>query len=347
MRRDHHGPQVSLRQAFASRSAGSRSFCSEAEATMPPLIFNPTKIFHIAAVVSKLLLVLGATAAMAFGTESGTTAFPNGGEDFLVAAMPPPGWYGIVYFNHYGAHRLVDDTGHMPLQSFDLAVDALTLRTDWVKPAAVLGADRWGTLVVLPLLDISLDLAPIPGVSLHSSRRGPADLTIGNGLHWTLKHFEMVNALDVVVPTGSFDQSSLVNPGRNQWVVRLNHMGTWTPQPSWEISYRLHWDDNFENADTHYHSGQTVYLNWAVGWKPTPTTTVGLAGFFLRQVTDDRQSGNIVVPAGNRLRVDGIGPVVKYIGPHGVMLTAKYFRDFAVRNHPQGEQFWFYVAFPF
>ena len=281
-----------------------------------------------------------------FATESGTTAFPNGGEDFLVAAMPPPGWYGIVYTNRYSADRVTDGAGHMSVQSFDLKVNALSLRLDWVKPVSVLGADRWGTLLVNPLLDLNLALSPAPGVSVKGAKRGLGDLTLGNGLHWTLPNFEMVNAVDVVAPTGSYRSTDLINPGQNRWVVRLNHMGTWRPTPQWDVSYRLHWDRNFNNTATDYHSGQTLYLNWAVGWKPQPPLTVGVAGYFLRQITDDRQGGRSVHADGNRVRVDGIGPCVKYFLPNHVILTVKYFREFNARNHSEGEQFWCYVAVP-
>jgi hypothetical protein len=64
---------------------------------------------------SLLLLVAGTALApmLACATENGTTAFPNGGEDFLVAAMPPPGWYGILYLNRYSAGQVMDDSGRM------------------------------------------------------------------------------------------------------------------------------------------------------------------------------------------------------------------------------------------
>ena len=168
----------------------------------------------------------------------------------------------------------------------------------------------------------------------------------GNGLHWTFRNFETVNALDVSVPSGTYAASALVNPGLNRWVFRLNHMGTWRPAPDWDISYRAMWDYNFKNPDTNYRSGQTVYLNWGIGWKPTTPMTLGLAGYFLRQITDDRQAGAIAGPGGNRARVDGIGPCVKYFLPNHVLLTVKYFREFNARNHPRGEQFWFEVAVP-
>jgi len=234
----------------------------------------------------------------------------------------------------------------MPLAGFDLRVNALVPRLDWVKPVSVLGADRWGTLFVVPMLDLDLALSPVPGVTVKGRKRGLGDLTIGNGLHWTFPTFDMVNAVDVVVPTGNYDAADFVNPGQNKWVFRLNHMGTWHPAPAWDVSYRLHWDYNFSNSATDYHSGQTVYLNWAIGWKPRPQMTVGLAGYYLRQVTDDRQAGHVVGPDGNRTRVDGIGPCVKYFLPNHVMLTAKYFREFNARNHPEGDQFWLQVTVP-
>lgn len=292
------------------------------------------------------LVILTCLPLTSLATEGGSTAFPNGGEDFLVAAMPPPGWYGLFYFNRYAADRLLDGNGRPAVPRFDLTVNALTPRLDWVKPVSVLGADRWGTLFIAPMLDIDLALSPAPGVSLKGSKRRFGDLTIGNGLHWTFRNFEMVNAIDVVIPTGSYDSASLVNAGQNHWAVRLNHMGTWRPAPAWDVSWRLHTDFNFENKATRYRSGQTAYLNWAAGWQPLPPLTVGVAGYFLRQLTDDRQAGRAVGPDGHRVRATGLGPAVKYFLPNHVMLTAKYFHEFDVRHHPKGDQFWFYVAVP-
>jgi hypothetical protein len=279
-------------------------------------------------------------------TESGTTAFPNGVEDFLVASMPPPGLYGTLYYNSYSADSLAGNDGDMALESFRLRVSAVTSRIDWVRPASVLGADRWGTLVLMPWVDLDLALSPAPGVVLRGSRSGLGDLTISYGLHWTFPNFEMVNAFDIGMPTGAYDASDLANPGLNRWVIRLNHMGTWRPAPDWEVSYRLLTDFNFRNPATDYLSGQTVYLNWAAGWKPSPAATLGLAGYFLRQLADDRQNGQVVGPDGNRVSVDGVGPCIKYILPSHVILTAKFFHEFDVRNHPVGNQLWLSVIVP-
>jgi hypothetical protein len=293
--------------------------------------------------IRAIAALAGLLPCAAFATEGGTTSFPNGGEDFLVAAMPPPGIYSIVYATRYSADRLAGPSGDLPLDRFRLRVNAITPRLDWVKPATWLGADRWGTLLILPYLDINLALSPAPGVQLAASRRGLGDLTFGNGLHWTLGDFQMVNAIDVVAPTGSYSASRLVNAGRNQWVGRANHMGTWLTA-HWDFSYRIHHDYNFENPDTGYRSGQTVYLNYAFGWKATPATTIGMTGYVLRQITDDH--GPDAPRDGNRLGSRGIGPALKHFFPGGVFVTAKYLREQSARNGPRGEQFWLYLGFP-
>lgn len=289
-------------------------------------------------------LALSFASVAAQATENGTTSFPSGNDDFLVAAMPPPGWYGIVYTNRYRADHLAGANGDVPLPRFDLRVNAAALRLDWVKPVTILGADRWGTLLVLPLVGVDVAVTGPDGTRTTASKSGQGDLTFGNGLHWTLGSYHAVLAVDVVFPTGRYAATDAANIGRNQYVVRLNHMGTWFPTEHWDISYRAHTDFNFRNRDTGYKSGQTAYLNFAAGWKPTPQATVGLTSYVLKQVTDDRLHGARVGPDGNRLAARGIGPGAKYFFPNGMFVTASWYKESGVRNAPRGNSLWVYVG---
>ena len=279
-------------------------------------------------------LVLAIASPGAGATENGTTSFPSGADDFLVAAMPPPGFYGMAYANGYRAR---DD-------AVDLTVSAAALRLDWVKPVTLFGADRWGTLLVVPLLDIDLAVQPAPGVALSDRRRGAGDLTIGNGLHWTFERYHAIAAIDVVAPTGAYDAGRLVNLGRNQWVLRLNQMGTWFPSEQWDVSYRLHMDINYRNNDTGYRSGRTAYLGLAVGWKPTPATTIGMSSYFLRQLSDDTLDGVRVGPDGNRLAVRAFGPAAKHFFANGAFVTVSYYKESGARHTTQGESLWIYAG---
>jgi len=68
----------------------------------------------------RLWLVAAALLPLTLGaTENGATTFPNGGEDFLVAAMPPPGTYGWLTYSRYDADRLAGNSRTVPPSSFD------------------------------------------------------------------------------------------------------------------------------------------------------------------------------------------------------------------------------------
>ena len=86
-----------------------------------------------------------------------------------------------------------------------------------------------------------------------------------------------------------------------------------------------------------------MYLNYALGWKPSPATTIGIVGYALAQVSDDHGAG---AGDGNRLRARGFGAALKHFFPNGVFVTAKYFREQDARNGPRGEHYWVYLGFP-
>ena len=55
--------------------------------------------------------VLG-TSLVAHATEGGVSMYPNGTENFMAGALPPPGLYGMVYANHYEATQVNDNSGN-------------------------------------------------------------------------------------------------------------------------------------------------------------------------------------------------------------------------------------------
>jgi hypothetical protein len=286
-----------------------------------------------------LAMTLAARPMQATGTEGGVTAFPPGGEEFGAATMPPPGWYGELMANRYRATKLKDDNGATLPMPFNLDVSALTTKLAWIKPAGVLGADNWGTLLIIPLLDVDVALSPAPGVHLHDRHRGLGDITFGNGLHWAWPQFQMVNAVDIAFPSGNYDKDRLANPGQNRGVFRVVHAATWTPMAAIEFSYRLNLDHHLRNSATDYRSGDLLNFNVALGWKPDPATSIGLAGYGYRQFNDDELHGQKI---GNRIRVNGLGVAARHFFPTGQFLDLKWYRESANRNAAEGNIVWIY-----
>jgi hypothetical protein len=292
-------------------------------------------------------LVLVALAAMptAWAMEFGKPSVNDSVDDFLLAAMPPPGTYGIVYLSRYTSNFLADNAGNSSVNNFKLTANAIIPRADWIRPTSILGADRIANAIVAPYLNVNVKLSPAPDVELSDSKSGFGDIAILSGLHWTIGNYQMLNGVDVICPTGSFDATRLVNLGLNHWTVRLNHFGTWAPQDQWEISYGLRYDYNFENQETHYTSGQMGYVEAAVAYLPTPDLRLGVIGVLIRQLNDD--SGPTAPRGGNKYSVNALGFGGNYALGHGVFVTAKYVDELAAKNAARGQLVEVYLAFPF
>ena len=85
----------------------------------------------------KLFIVLVAAAVLvgpavlagpAFATEGGGGAYPNGAEDFMAGALPPPGTYFKNYLLYYSASQFNDKNGNDLIPDFKLKAAAEVLR---------------------------------------------------------------------------------------------------------------------------------------------------------------------------------------------------------------------------
>jgi hypothetical protein len=132
---------------------------------------------------SLILLLIAPLHAPA--TEGGGTVYPGGNEDFMVGALPPPGFYFLNYFLYlnsgsYDDLRLPDGTkaknvfGTDP--DFNLNVEADVFRFVYVTPIKVFGAN-WGFHALLPVLNVDVD-AHLPIADLEDNIAGIGDLTI-------------------------------------------------------------------------------------------------------------------------------------------------------------------------
>lgn len=112
----------------------------------------------------------------------------------------------------------------------------------------------------------------------------------------------------------------------------------------WNADLKLMYDYNFRNKDTDYRSGQELHADYALGWGLGNGFVAGVGGYVYRQVSDDKQAGLTV--AGNRGRAMAIGPSLRYQNDKGWMITAKYERQFDVRNKASGAAFWIKTIIP-
>lgn len=276
----------------------------------------------------------------AFATEGGGSAYPNGAENYLAGAAPPPGTYLLAYTSYDHLNKLRDNSGNEIPVPFDVDVAAFVGRFIWIGETKLLGGNI-GFHGFLPLLDIN---AKVAGLSQHKS--GLADVIFGPFLTYhPSDKLHYVLAVDIHAPTGAYSKTDLINLGRNHWTAGPVAAITYTQPSGINADIKLHYEFNSENKDTHYRSGQEFHFDYALGWGFGNGWTAGVGGYVYRQTTDDEVSG-VTVPNA-RGSAMAIGPSIKYQSPTGFFLTAKFEQAYAVRNRPEGAALKVKMILPF
>lgn len=298
---------------------------------------NPTlaNLFRLAACVT-----LFGAANLSHATEGGGTSYPLGAENYMSGAMPPPGFYGQVFVNHYEADNLRGNDGRKLPVDFSVRANAIVPRLIWVSDYNLLGGSL-ALHAIVPLVDVKVQLN---GQSQHN--RGLGDVIFGPalGFHHNDK-FHSILAFDMIAPTGRYDKDDLANPGRNYWVFEPVYAMTYVDPAGLNADAKVMYDFNRKNPDTDYRSGQEFHVDYAVGWGFGNGWVAGLGGYYYRQTTDDRQDGERIED--NKGRSFAIGPSIKYSGEQGWFVTAKWSKETEVRNRAQGDAYWLKLTVPF
>jgi hypothetical protein len=151
--------------------------------------------------------------------------------------------------------------------------------------------------------------------------------------------FQFVD-LDVVAPTGEYKSSALVTAGSNVWSFNPFYSFTWLLTDRFETSWRLHYLWNSANNSpgpgygaSSIQPGQAVHFNGAASFAIVPWLRAGVAGYFLRQLTDSRANG-VPVP-GSLEQVVAIGPGL-LASARPIRFVLNGYTEFAAENRSEG-----------
>ncbi|MCX7914600.1 MAG: transporter, partial [Thermodesulfovibrionales bacterium] len=104
-----------------------------------------------------LLLLFFCLNENALATEGGGGAYPNGAEDFMAGAVPPPGTYFLNYLTYYKADKFMDNNGKSSIKDFDLKVTANVFRLLHVTNTKILDGN-WAIHIFVPVLNVDVSL---------------------------------------------------------------------------------------------------------------------------------------------------------------------------------------------
>ncbi len=291
----------------------------------------------------------------ASATEGGGNAYPNGAEDFMCGAVPPPGTYFINYFQYYSANEFED--APFFVEDFDLQATVNAFRFIHVTKYKILGGFL-GMHVWIPLVNIHVEIdTNTPMGKVSDSKAGLADIVVGPLLSWHFKNWHFATGVDVVMPTGDYDKEDLANTGRNYWTFEPIVAFTYLSDSGFEVSSKFMYDFNTENDDSlvidpllgpiegDYQSGQEFHFDYTVGKKFGPLS-VGAGGYYYKQITKDEFDDEKVGDDGNKGEVFAFGPQIKY-DYKNMSFTLKYQHEVDVDNKPEGDKVWFKFVYAF
>jgi hypothetical protein len=182
---------------------------------------------------------------------------------------------------------------------------------------------------------------PFPGIG-NGSVFGLGDIVIDPliiGWHFP-PDWHLTLGIDIYLPTGKYSKSNPTDSiGANYYSFEPIFAFTYLNQSGFEASAKLMYNLKTKNLDTDYQSGNEFHMDYLIGQHFGPWA-VGLAGYYLRQTTDDQVNGQKVGPDGRRGQVFAYGPAIKY-DYKGMSFVGSWNHESSVDNRFQGNKFFF------
>jgi hypothetical protein len=268
--------------------------------------------------------------------------------DILDGALPGPGTYFTEYIQAYQANEFKDKDGNRIPGDPEVANVLAMNQFVHVYKHQLLGG-HIGADVLLPIVAISGSGtvgSPGPDVSTNPAVFG--DLVVGPFLQWfdtklLGRPFLQRVELDLTMPTGQYDKKYLINPGSNLWTIEPYYAFTWFLTPQFSTSWRIHYTYNSKNTDpfealgvSDVQPGQAFHFNYSFEYELFKNFRGAVAGYYLKQLSDDKVNGNSV--ADSKEQVFAIGPAVHWIFSPQFSMGLKTAWETSVDNRPKGNR---------
>ncbi|PHM50681.1 SphA family protein [Xenorhabdus miraniensis] len=291
-----------------------------------------------AALSLTLSLSLISTSVMA-AEGGGVGTYPDGLDNYLAGALPPPGIYALFYGGNIHYKKLRGNNGALiPVPGFKVNVNLLAPRLVWVTGRQVLGG-QLAYHTIVPLLDVTTDAA-----GKHNNSKGIGDITFGPALGYhPAPDLGYVIGLDVNIPTGHYDRNDPSSLGKNYWTIRPVWAVSYFPANGINADLKVMYDVNSSNKETKTTSGQAIHADYALGWGFGNGLVAGVGGYVFQQITNDSGPNS----AQGKASAFGFGPSIRYANAKGWLIALKWQKDLAVNNRPAGSQFFLKAAIPF
>ena len=304
------------------------------------------KYQSVSAALTLLLLAVIPVSAAAYDLPAvnlGFTSFVDGG--------PPagPGFYFTQYLQYYTADQLNDSDGSaIPFPDPDLEVWVSLSQGIYQSDQELFLGGKWGLDVIVPVVGLDISYGA-PGAFPQDNGTGIGDIVIGPFLQWDpvmrdgRPFFIQRIELQMIFPTGKYDENKSLNPGSNFFSFNPYWSGTLFISPNWTATTRVHYLWNAENSDpfggaNKKTAGQAIHLNFATAYAVISNTLrLGVNGYYLKQITDTEVDG--VDMKDSKEEVFAIGPGVLWSLSQNNHLFFNAYFETGAENRSEGQRY--------
>ncbi|WIX33559.1 transporter [Salinicola sp. JS01] len=261
------------------------------------------------------------TVQLRAGMNTGGTSFMDG------FGRLGQGWTYIQYARLSHLDAIKDANGDDSPAFRDPKIDSTALITQFAYTSPYRLWGGWlGFNTLVPLVNLHASFADDSPATLRDNGFGLGDITFGPYLQMApiirqgRPVFSQRFEFDVIAPVGKFDRDRALNPGDGYWSILPNWAITVLPTPAWEISARFNYLYNFETDRAgappaipgfefdNGQAGDAAWVNLASSYAVNDKLRLGINGFYLRQLSDNRTNGE---------RVADSRQTLLYLGPGG------------------------------
>jgi len=297
--------------------------------------------------ILKALLLAGATFATctaAQAAEKGLGVYLLGLKGPLAGVVPAPGVYlqNDTYYYQGGTGA----SGRLPTgDSIGVGIKANAIvdlpTLIWPMPQEMLGG-RPAIAVTAPFGRQSVEADLVVGPRSFDTRSTTAavgDPLVTAMLGWNRGNLHWNVSAMVNLPVGDYREQSMANIAFHRWAGDFSLAATWLDaELGLDISGVAGFTFNGANRSTGYRTGTEFHFEGAVSKALTPQFSLGVAGYYYQQISDDRPRLGVDLD-GYRGRVAALGGTASYMfeaNKTPIVTRLRVFREFHAKNRQQG-----------
>lgn len=292
------------------------------------------------------LLVLAGLYGTACAAQADAVALPpmNLGNTSFLDGIAAPGFLFELSTSFYHATTIRDDAGNAAPGNPRVDVGAIVSHVAYISPNIKLFGGNVGAEILVPFVYTNLE----PGHGIKDRVFSAGDIQFSPFLvQWsgqTIFGMPFFQRFDLLfsAPTGQYNRNALANAGSNVWSIAPYYAFTLMPTDKVEISARINYQWNSRNTRpttglnaSSVQPGDALSIDLAGSYAVTGHWRVGIAGYVLEQLGEDRIDGNR--QSNSKERLFGAGPGLMYQGDKYQILVNAY-KEWGARNRPEGSK---------